>query len=101
MAMTAGSRSNRVAPFGVEGHRERAWRVLEGNADLTRPVFGLLLIAAAVLQTALLPRWQLLAVTPGLVVVLLLGWSAYRGVGKHWSGCSSPVFCSTFWVWTD
>ncbi len=47
---------------------------------MTRPVFGLLLIVAALLQTALLPRWQLLAVTPGLVVVLLLGWSAYRGV---------------------
>lgn len=47
---------------------------------MTRPVFGLLLIIAAVLQTALLPRWQLLAVTPGLVVVLILAWSAYRGL---------------------
>jgi rod shape-determining protein MreD len=47
---------------------------------MTRPVFGLLLVIAALLQTALLPRWQLLAVTPGLVLVLLLGWSAYRGV---------------------
>ena len=47
---------------------------------MSRPVFGALLIAAALLQTALLPRWQLLAVTPGLVVVLILGWSAYRGV---------------------
>jgi rod shape-determining protein MreD len=47
---------------------------------MTRPVFGLLLVIAALLQTALLPRWQLLAVTPGLIVVLLLGWSAYRGV---------------------
>lgn len=47
---------------------------------MTRPVFGLLLVIAAVLQTALLPRWQLLAVTPGLVVVLILAWSAYRGL---------------------
>jgi rod shape-determining protein MreD len=47
---------------------------------MTRPVFGLLLVVAAVLQTALLPRWQLLAVTPGLVVVLILAWSAYRGL---------------------
>lgn len=47
---------------------------------MTRPVFGLLLTVAALLQTALLPRWQLMAVTPGLVLVLLLGWSAYRGV---------------------
>ena len=47
---------------------------------MTRPVFGLLLIIAALLQTALLPRWQLLAVTPGLVLVLILGWSAFRGV---------------------
>ncbi len=46
---------------------------------MTRPLFGLLLVVAALLQTALLPRWQLLAVTPGLVLVLLLGWSAYRG----------------------
>ena len=47
---------------------------------MSRPVFGVLLIAAALLQTALLPRWQLLAVTPGLVLVLVLGWSAYRGL---------------------
>ena len=47
---------------------------------MTRPVFGILLLLAALLQTSLLPRWQLLAVTPGLVVVLLLGWSAFRGV---------------------
>ena len=39
---------------------------------MTRPLFGLLLVIAALLQTALLPRWQLLAVTPSLVVVLLL-----------------------------
>jgi rod shape-determining protein MreD len=38
------------------------------------------LVIAALLQTALLPRWQLLAVTPSLVVVLLLAWSAYRGI---------------------
>ena len=47
---------------------------------MTRPVFGVLLTLAALLQTALLPRWQILAVTPGLVLVLILGWSAYRGL---------------------
>lgn len=47
---------------------------------MTRPVFGVLLIVAALLQTAILPRWQLLAVTPGIVLVLLFGWSAYRGI---------------------
>ncbi len=47
---------------------------------MSRSVFAALLIVAALLQTALLPRWQMLAVTPGLVVVLILGWSAYRGV---------------------
>ncbi|MBA3449819.1 MAG: rod shape-determining protein MreD [Chloroflexia bacterium] len=47
---------------------------------MTRPVFGLLLIVAALLQTALLPRWQLLVVTPGLVLVLIMGWSAFRGI---------------------
>lgn len=47
---------------------------------MARPVFAALLIVAALLQTALLPRWQILAVTPGLVVVLILGWSAYRGL---------------------
>jgi rod shape-determining protein MreD len=43
-------------------------------------VFGILLVLAALLQAALLPRWQILAVTPGLVLVLILGWSAYRGL---------------------
>jgi rod shape-determining protein MreD len=52
----------------------------EDYRRVTRPVFGLLLVIAALLQSALLPRWQLLAVTPGLVVVLLLAWSAYRGI---------------------
>jgi rod shape-determining protein MreD len=47
---------------------------------MTRPVFGILLVLAALLQAALLPRWQILAVTPGLVLVLILGWSAYRGL---------------------
>jgi rod shape-determining protein MreD len=47
-----------------------------------RPIFGLVLVFAALLQTALLPRWQILAVTPGLVVVLLLGWTAQRGVAE-------------------
>ena len=47
---------------------------------MTRPLFGLLLVVAALLQSTLLPRWQLLAVTPSLVVVLLLAWSAYRGI---------------------
>ena len=47
---------------------------------MTRPVFGILLVLAALLQAALLPRWQILAVTPVLVLVLILGWSAYRGL---------------------
>lgn len=47
---------------------------------MTRPIFALVLIAAALLQTSLLPRWGLLAVTPGLVLVLIFAWSAYRGV---------------------
>jgi rod shape-determining protein MreD len=47
---------------------------------VTRPLFAVFLFIAALLQSALLPRWQLLVVTPGLVVVLLLAWSAYRGV---------------------
>jgi rod shape-determining protein MreD len=47
---------------------------------MTRPIFGLLLVVAALLQTVLLPRWQMLVVTPGLVLVLILGWSAYRGL---------------------
>jgi rod shape-determining protein MreD len=51
-------------------------------APVTRPIFGLLLVIAALLQTAILPRWQFLAVTPGLVVVLILAWSSYRGVGE-------------------
>ncbi len=52
----------------------------DGSSLVIRPLFGLLLVLATLLQTALLPRWQLLAVTPGLVIVLMLGWSAYRGV---------------------
>ena len=47
---------------------------------MTRPLFAVFLFVAALLQSALLPRWQLLVVTPGLVVVLLLAWSAYRGI---------------------
>ncbi len=49
---------------------------------MSRPVFGILLLVAALVQTAILPRWQLMAVTPGLVLVLLFGWSAYRGVAE-------------------
>ena len=47
---------------------------------MTRTMFGLLLVVAALLQTALLPRWSLLAVAPGLILVLIFGWSSYRGV---------------------
>ena len=47
---------------------------------MTRPLFAVFLFIAALLQSTLLPRWQLLVVTPGLVVVLLLAWSAYRGI---------------------
>lgn len=47
---------------------------------MARPIFAVMLVLAALLQTALLPRWQVLAVAPGLVLVLILAWSAYRGV---------------------
>ncbi|MFT4036871.1 MAG: rod shape-determining protein MreD [Thermomicrobiales bacterium] len=49
---------------------------------MTRPIFGTLLVLATILQALLLPRWQLLSVTPGIVLVLLLGWSAHRGLGE-------------------
>ena len=49
---------------------------------MARPIFATLLILSIVLQAILLPAWQLIAVTPGLVVVLMLGWSAHRGLGE-------------------
>jgi len=55
----------------------------EGSGSLmSRPVFGIVLMAAALAQTALLPRWQFMVVTPGFVLVLLFGWSAYRGAAE-------------------
>ncbi|MCA9880285.1 MAG: rod shape-determining protein MreD [Thermomicrobiales bacterium] len=49
---------------------------------MTRPIFAVLLIVATILQAILLPGWQVIAVTPGIVLVLLLGWSAHRGLGE-------------------
>ncbi|MCA9864646.1 MAG: rod shape-determining protein MreD [Thermomicrobiales bacterium] len=49
---------------------------------MARPIFATLLVLSIALQAILLPAWQLIAVTPGLVLVLLLGWSAYRGLGE-------------------
>lgn len=49
---------------------------------MMRPIFAVLLIVATILQAILLPSWQLIAVTPGIVLVLLLGWSAHRGLGE-------------------
>lgn len=49
---------------------------------MTRPIFGTLLVLATILQALLLPRWQLISVTPGIVLVLLLGWSAHRSLGE-------------------
>src|SRR5437763_8985619 len=67
-------------PPGGEGRRGMMPRAGEIDSLMTRPLFGLLLVAAALVQTALLPRLPLLAVVPGLVVILLFGWSASRGV---------------------
>lgn len=49
---------------------------------MARPIFATLLILSIVLQAILLPAWQIISVTPGLVVVLMLGWGAYRGLGE-------------------
>lgn len=49
---------------------------------MARPIFATLLILATILQAVLLPAWQLVAVTPGIVLVLLLGWSAHRRLGE-------------------
>lgn len=74
---TLWTKTRRSAPRDAEG-RDRVWR--ENESLMSRALFGLLLVVGALLQTALLPRWQVLAVTPGLIVVLLLGWSAHRGL---------------------
>lgn len=49
---------------------------------MARPIFATLLILATILQAVLLPTWQLIAVTPGIVLVLLLGWSAHRSLAE-------------------
>ncbi len=49
---------------------------------MARVLFALLLFAAALLQAAVLPELRLLEVLPDLVLVLLLIWSALRGIGE-------------------
>jgi rod shape-determining protein MreD len=53
-----------------------------GEQAMARPIFAALLVLSIVLQAILLPAWQIIAITPGLVVVLMLGWGAYRGLGE-------------------
>ncbi len=49
---------------------------------LARPFFALLLVAAALAQATILPALGPLAVLPNPTLVLLLVWSALRGVGE-------------------
>ena len=49
---------------------------------MTRVVFGLLVVTAALSQATLMPELGLLEVLPNLVLVLLLVWSALRGVSE-------------------
>ena len=49
---------------------------------MARVLFALILFAAALLQAAVLPELRLLEVLPDLVLVLLLIWSALRGIGE-------------------
>jgi rod shape-determining protein MreD len=54
---------------------------------MARLLFALLLFVAAMAQTVLLPSWNLLEVLPNFMLVLLLVWSALRGVreGLVWA----------------
>jgi rod shape-determining protein MreD len=54
---------------------------------MARVLFALLLFLAAMVQTVLLPSWNLIEVLPDLTLVLLLVWSALRGVreGLFWA----------------
>jgi rod shape-determining protein MreD len=54
---------------------------------MARFFFALILISAALIQATILPSLQVLAVLPDATVVLLLSWSALRGVpeGLAWA----------------
>lgn len=54
---------------------------------MARVFFALLIFMAAMVQTVLLPQWNLIEVLPDLTLVLLLVWSALRGVreGLFWA----------------
>jgi rod shape-determining protein MreD len=49
---------------------------------MARLLYGLLLVVAAFAQATLLPAWGPLQVQPNLVLVLVLVWSAARGVAE-------------------
>ncbi len=49
---------------------------------MARPLFALLLLVAALIQATILPALGPIAVLPNLVLVLLLVWSALRGIGE-------------------
>ena len=49
---------------------------------MARPLFALLLAAAALAQATILPALGPIGVLPNLVLVLLLVWSALRGLGE-------------------
>ena len=49
---------------------------------MARLLFALLLVTAAFVQATVLPELRLLGILPNLVLVLLLVWSALRGVAE-------------------
>ena len=49
---------------------------------IARPLFALLLVTAALAQATILPALGPIAVLPNLVLVLLLLWSALRGIAE-------------------
>ena len=49
---------------------------------MARPIFALLLVAAALAQATILPVVGPVGILPNLVLVLLLVWSALRGLGE-------------------
>lgn len=49
---------------------------------MARVFFALLLVSAALIQATILPNTRVLGVLPDLVLVLLLVWSAMRGVAE-------------------
>lgn len=49
---------------------------------MARLLFALVLVSAALIQATILPNMQVIGVLPDLVLVLLLLWSALRGVAE-------------------